>query len=61
MTFIDRCRAGFYRNRPVPTDEDVQQYLRTRPISYNGTIKVTLTKEEKEEREALIQAGILPF
>lgn len=61
MKFIDRCRAGEFRNRPVQTDEEVQQYLRTRPISYNGTIRIELTKSEKEEREVLIAAGILPF
>lgn len=61
MKFIDRCRAGEFRNRAVPTEEDRQAYLRTHPISYNGTIKIELTKSEKEEREALIAAGILPF
>jgi hypothetical protein len=61
MKFIDRCRAGEFRNHPVPTEEDRQAYLRTHPISYNGTIKIEITKSEKEEREALIATGILPF
>lgn len=61
MKFIDRCRAGEFSNLPVPTEEDRQAYLRTHPISYNGTIKITLTRQEKEERDALIATGILPF
>ena len=61
MKFIDRCRAGEFRNCTVPTEEDRQAYLRTHPISYNGTIKIVLTKSEKEERDELIAAGILPF
>lgn len=60
--FLDRCRSGEFRNRPVPTEEDRQEYLRNRPVKDCGVMIIRQeTKEEKEEREALIAARIIPF
>jgi len=62
MKFIDRCRAGEFHNRPKRTEEQRQEYLRSRPIPYYGVMTIRKeTNVEKEEREALIAAGILPF
>lgn len=62
MTFIDRCRAGEFRNRPKRTEEQRQEYLRSRPIPYYGVMTIRKeTKSEKEEREVLIASGLLPF
>ena len=63
MKFIDRCRAGEFRNHLPITEEQRHTYLKASSVYVShGVMEFAKeTKEGKEEREALIAAGILPF
>lgn len=60
MTFIERCKSGEFRGQSQWTDNQRNNYLKSKPIHYES-MKICLSQKDKEEIQALINVGIIKF